>query len=403
MAQIEPDGWRSIPIQHQELDPDFQIIPQQSVSAYLEPPTASRLPRKPKSRTLDGDMLLDACNESFPGDVRHANLRSKDITGIAAEDAPFFVNLSSLELSDNAVLLQHAAPFPALRQLVLQCNGISEVTVSPGSFSRLERLDLSFNHLGVQSIAELAAMPNLRELDISSNSLESLPDMASFKMLSKLRVSGNRLHGDNLMHNLAMLPELTELSLGSNAVSSIGPLIRAGADAADAADTGGYCGPWATLQVLDLGHNRIASIGGLEVLMSLPALATLVLTGNPAVENRLARDEVYSLRQAYDSAGLNLVVGRVPLYSKPEPNVVSAYTAAADSMVTVSDAVKQNEYATNPDLWDILDSSDEEGGDNAAPFGDAARSEVLPAQYELDEDGQYKTPADMRAAYSQLR
>jgi hypothetical protein len=28
-------GWRAIPIQHQELDPDFQVVPQSSVSAYL--------------------------------------------------------------------------------------------------------------------------------------------------------------------------------------------------------------------------------------------------------------------------------------------------------------------------------------------------------------------------------
>jgi hypothetical protein len=77
------------------------------------------------------------------------------------------------------------------------------------------------------------------------------------------------------------------------------------------------------------------------------------------------------------------------------------------SMVTVSDGVGQGEYATNPDLWNILDSSDEEDADgpDLAVEGKVAYERVmaLPAKYELDEDGAYRTPADMRAAYHQLR
>jgi hypothetical protein len=95
-------GWRSIPIQHQELDPDFQVVPQSSVSAYLgESPAPARLAPRPEPRTLDGDMLLDACNENFPGDVYGAKLTGKEIEAIATEDAPFFLSLARLDLSDN--------------------------------------------------------------------------------------------------------------------------------------------------------------------------------------------------------------------------------------------------------------------------------------------------------------
>jgi len=55
-----------------------------------------------------------------------------------------------------------------------------------------------------------------------------------------------------------------------------------------------------------------------------------------------------------------------------------------------------------PELWDILDSSDEDD----TPAGDggaAAAATRLPPRYELNEDGEYKTAADMRAAYNQLR
>ena len=95
-------GWRAIPIQHQELDPDFQVVPQSSVSAYLgEQPPRRAVPARPEPRTLDGDMLLDACNENFPGDVYGAKLSGKDIEGVATEDAPFFLSLARLDLSDN--------------------------------------------------------------------------------------------------------------------------------------------------------------------------------------------------------------------------------------------------------------------------------------------------------------
>lgn len=56
-----------------------------------------------------------------------------------------------------------------------------------------------------------------------------------------------------------------------------------------------------------------------------------------------------------------------------------------------------------PELWDILDSSDEEDklvGNSDAVDGFVA---ALPPRYELNEEGEYKTAADMRAAYSQLR
>jgi hypothetical protein len=95
-------GWRAIPIQHQELDPDFQVVPQSSVSAYLgEQPARAPLATQPEPRTLDGDMLLDACNENFPGDVYGAKLGGKNIEGVATEDAPFFLSLARLDLSDN--------------------------------------------------------------------------------------------------------------------------------------------------------------------------------------------------------------------------------------------------------------------------------------------------------------
>ena len=99
---------------------------------------------------------------------------------------------------------------------------------------------------------------------------------------------------------------------------------------------------------------------------------------------------------------MKLVVGAGPLFPMPQQKMGSAYTTAP--MVTVSDTLQQSEYATDPELWDILDSSDDEGeaGTEGAE-GAGAASGALPPRYELNEDGEYKTAADMRAAYNQLR
>ena len=101
--------------------PFSSLVTQQRVSACLGAGGGRtfRVPAEPKQVILDGDMLLDECHESYPGDVYGSNLRSKNINGVAAEDAPFFISLASLDLSDNAVMFEHTAPFPALRQLVL--------------------------------------------------------------------------------------------------------------------------------------------------------------------------------------------------------------------------------------------------------------------------------------------
>ena len=211
-------GWRAIPIQHQELDPSFQVVPQSSVASYLGESGASQPERRgaaPQPRTLDGDMLLDACNENFPGDVYSATLSGRGIDAIATEDAPFFLSLSRLDLSDNRcarppparpasppralspsrararVPFDQLAAFPALRDVTLQCNGLRHLAY-PGGFAVLEVrsarappalrapprgadpparraqvLDLSVNAIGAEGIGALSQLPCLKELDIS--------------------------------------------------------------------------------------------------------------------------------------------------------------------------------------------------------------------------------------------
>jgi Leucine-rich repeat (LRR) protein len=230
-------------------------------------------------------------------DVFGADLGGKNITAVAGDDAAFILRLATLDLSDNRVELDQLASFPALRALTLQCNSLRRVgTLPTGAFPQLEKLDLSVNSMPAADLSALAQLKCLTELDVSSNGLASLPPMSGFKELTTLSASNNRLQGGEVLAKIGAIPKLQNLALQGNSFDSLGLLIRAAADAADAVVTGGYRGPWHTLAHLDIGNNRITGVGGLDVLLALPALATLVVRGNPAFTCKPS-EQIYALRQ----------------------------------------------------------------------------------------------------------
>jgi Leucine-rich repeat (LRR) protein len=91
------------------------------------------------------------------------------------QDLRFFTRLTFLDVSDNCLRLEHFCELPALRDLRLPCNGISEVPSLQGlGFGKLRCLDLSYNSLSVNAILPLASLPTLRELDLSGNTMQVL-------------------------------------------------------------------------------------------------------------------------------------------------------------------------------------------------------------------------------------
>ena len=363
-------GWQCIPIQHQQLDPNFQIVSQQSVAAYAGTGGARRepAPPKPADRVLDGDLLLRESQEASPVDVYGARLPSCNIVDVAVEDCPFFVNLANLDLADNNCQLERLAAFPAVRSLSLQCNKLETLGVPVGGFPRLEVLNLSHNSVSASALLALAAVGGLRELDLSHNHMGALPsDWSAFRKLTRLSVADNDLRGDEALSALASVPSLTELNLEANAFDSLGPLILAGLESVDCKDTGGYRGAWSTLQRLNFARNDLRSVGGIQEMLTLPSFKDLDISGTAAVKSKSAGAELYLLRKAFDDCDVELFVGHVPLYSVPAPKMGSAYTKAAPTMLHVSERVTQNEYATNPDLWDILGSDSEDEEHDAGP------------------------------------
>jgi internalin A len=109
----------------------------------------------------------------------------------------------------------------------------------------------------LEAVAFLRAFPNLEELVLASQALDSPPPAAAWPHLSVLDCA------DNLIDDLAPLATpsaLTSLNLAFNELRDLTPLAQQ-----------------PQLRELNLGHNQIKDVAPLA---SLTALETLVLSGN---------------------------------------------------------------------------------------------------------------------------
>ena len=59
--------------------------------------------------------------------------------------------------------------FPVLEELELSLNSITHINIRPETFSALQSLDLSYNHLSERAIITLGKIPNLKELHMTGN------------------------------------------------------------------------------------------------------------------------------------------------------------------------------------------------------------------------------------------
>jgi Leucine-rich repeat (LRR) protein len=90
--------------------------------------------------------------------------------------------------------------------------------------------------------------------------------------LQHLHLDGNKL---NRLWNLDKLPRLRELTLGHNALTSMGALK--------------HC---TKLDSIDLNNNQITAIRQAEFLQGLPLLCKLILSGNPVQKTQYYRRRI---------------------------------------------------------------------------------------------------------------
>ena len=98
--------------------------------------------------------------------------------------------------------------------------------LSATAFASLEVLDLSYNALSRDSIANLVVLPRLRELDLTCNDLMQIPsNISEFECLEVLSLERNRLEQDETMVCLSACQRLRELNVSYNYLRGMPPVV----------------------------------------------------------------------------------------------------------------------------------------------------------------------------------
>jgi hypothetical protein len=149
--------------------------------------------------------------------------------------------------------------------------------VPPTAFGQLKTLNLAFNCIVATTLSELAKIPTLQFLDLTSNELTSIP--FAFDQLINLEVlvlERNYLHSEASLHILSTMPRLVELNLNYNRISRI-------------PDDVTNVGHFVSLAILCLSNNELKTEEDFISLTRLPALKEVDLWDNPILRRRSRR------------------------------------------------------------------------------------------------------------------
>ncbi|KAG6394570.1 hypothetical protein SASPL_145159 [Salvia splendens] len=172
---------------------------------------------------LDNNFLTDSFPPlNFPN-LKRLEFQSNQLTG-SFPDLTRLPNLNFLDASDNSLsdALPPSLP-PSLVELVARNNQI-EGEIPPLTAPSVQVLDLSHNKLTGSVPASLFSHPNLQQLTLSFNQLESVQIPAGSGLTSSLisvDLSNNRLRGF-LPGFMGLMPRLSALSMENNELT--GPI-----------------------------------------------------------------------------------------------------------------------------------------------------------------------------------
>lgn len=201
--------------------------------------------------SLTGLTRLDLSNNRLTGDPALALAPLHQLTELSLGNN-FFVceNINTL--------LQN---FTSLKILDLSNFGLTAVPDQISTYNALEILNLSNNTLK-QNFEKLSPLSQLRELDLSGNQLTAIPPaIANLTPLTSLNLAQNKFT-QNTLGPLANLTQLEWLSLEDNEIENLPTGIAA----------------LVQLVHLNLGRNKIA--GGISSLQTLTHLEQLYLHNN---------------------------------------------------------------------------------------------------------------------------
>eukprot|EP00731_Ephydatia_muelleri_P018176 Em0011g216a len=181
--------------------------------------TASRSPSGSKegSQVLDTRFLLQHCCIKNPKDLCVCHINGMDLTGYITVELSSFDNVVYINASENRLLLEAFKSLPLLQELELALNGITDIHVSQKDFSRLQKLDLSYNSVSTLAMLSLGELPLLRELHLTGHSTMKI----RYPTLESLWLDENKLCDQVTFATLAGLRKLKYLNMDNNEIYRI--------------------------------------------------------------------------------------------------------------------------------------------------------------------------------------
>jgi len=310
----------------------------------------------PPASILDAKLMMWHHQVSSAADLCSLNIPGKGLDEVREEDFALFKNVAYVNAAENILPFRPFNSFPNIRELELPLNGLRNLSLQAGDFPNLQVLDLSYNNLSSEDVLGLGVLPKLKALTLTGNGLASIhPEMARpilvpngnggadvvarFRSLEVLLLDDNRLSDLSTFASLAALTELRELNLDKNGIEVVPHLKVIGnkvisethslgkpastqpsresklssatlkhetpqVDLQDPSPTTENVNsadqfatpdllpdgsqqnpPFQNLKLLSLAQNQIAEEEYIVAVAAWPALTHLVLFGNPIVKN----------------------------------------------------------------------------------------------------------------------
>lgn len=300
----------------------------------------------PTSKILDAKFMMWHHQVASAADLCSLNVAGRGLDEVREEDFTLFKNVAYVNAAENILPFRPFNNFPNIRELELPLNGLRNLSVQSGDFPNLQVLDLSYNNLSSEDVLGLGVIPKLKALTLTGNGLTSIhPEMARpilvpnddggadvlvrFKSLEVLLLDDNRLSDLSTFASLAALTELRELNLDKNGIEVVPHLKVIGNRVISETHSLGKAAstqpsreskvsthtlkhespdlndpsptefispdllpdgsqpnpPFQNLKLLSLAKNQIAEEEYILAVAAWPALTHLVLFGNPIVKN----------------------------------------------------------------------------------------------------------------------
>ncbi|KAH0793770.1 Leucine Rich Repeat family protein [Histomonas meleagridis] len=330
--------------------PDLTLSIQKSHANDKNSNDIKHITKTKNVNTLDNLFLIYILGYSEFEKCTSINASSQNLKAIDLESLKLLVNLQTADFSDNNLPLEPFSILPSLEELDLSCNSIIkfeyqsciEICGDSEVWNSLYTLNLSFNNLELISINDLQKIPHLTNLDLSHNSISSLPsNLIYFSSLTTLNLTSNLLNTDQTFFSLSTIPSLQTLILDDNDISYI-PILQTG---------------FTSLSKISLKNNKLENSGDFISLIDLEHIKEVDIIGNPIL---LRPKQLNDAREAFTASNIDLIFESTLEKNKPLnlplrtvsfdpltlPRFTKAHKRALNRKIVVPEAGKQARTST---------------------------------------------------------